>query len=174
MKREFLEGGRILTAHGVRGLVKVEHACDSAKVLASQKRVFFKTRNGEYIEKQVGSASVAGAYLLMEIEGIDSREAAIAERGRVIYLHRSDIPLKKGDMFLADMIGLPVYHNETGALLGEISDVSDATGRRIYTIKTPTGDVLLPGVPEFIKEIDSEGGMRVSPIPGFFDEADEV
>lgn len=174
MKREYLEGGRILTSHGVRGLLKVEHMCDSAKVLLMQKRVFFRERNGEYTERRVLSASAAGAHLIMGIEGIASREQAIAERGRIFYLRRSDIPLRKGDMFLADMIGLPVYHNETGALLGEISDVSDATGRRIYTIKTPTGDVLLPGVPEFIKEIDAEGGMKVSPIPGFFDEADEV
>lgn len=174
MKREYLEGGKILSAHGVRGLVKVEHMCDSARVLASQKRVFFKGRDGEYTERAVISASASGAHVLMEIEGIDSREAAISERGRLLYLHRSDIPIRRGDMFLADMIGLPVYHSETGALLGEISEVSDATGRRIYTVKTPTGDVLVPGVPQFIKEIDGEGGMKICPIPGLFDDKDEI
>ena len=35
-------------------------------------------------------------------------------------------------------------------------------------------DVLIPDVPEFIKEISEEGGMLVLPIPGLFDEADEV
>jgi len=76
-------------------------------------------------------------------------------------------------MFIADMIGLPVIHAESGERLGELSDISDVAGRRIYTVKTDGGDVLLPDVPEFIKEI-SEEGMKVLPIPGFFDEADEV
>ena len=33
---------------------------------------------------------------------------------------------------------------------------------------------MLPDVPEFIKEIDEERGMAVLPIPGFFEEADEI
>ena len=76
-------------------------------------------------------------------------------------------------MFIADMIGLPVIHAESGEDLGEISDISDVAGRRIYTINYRGKSVLLPHVKDFIKEI-SEGGMRVLPIPGFFDEADEV
>lgn len=173
MKKEYLEGGRICTAHGVRGVLKVEHMCDSPKVLMAQKRVFFLER-GAYVEHKVLSASVSGEFLLMSIEGIDSREAAVAQRGRIIYLHRSDIPVKPGAMLVADMIGLPVVHQKTGDVLGEIADISDAAGRRIYTVATERGEVLLPDVPEFIKEISEESGMVVLPIPGFFDEADEV
>ena len=109
----------------------------------------------------------------MGIEGIDSREAAIAERGRLLYLHRSDIPVAEGEMLLADMIGLAVYHSESGEPLGELSDVSDIGGRRIYTVRYKGRDVLIPGVKEFIKEIDAERGVRVLPIPGLFDD-DEV
>ena len=36
--------------------------------------------------------------------------------------------------------------------------------------KTEAGEVLLPAVPEFVKEIDVERGLTVRPIPGFFDE----
>ena len=45
---------------------------------------------------------------------------------------------------------------------------------RGYTIKYRGEDVLIPDVPEFIKEIDENNGMKVLPIPGFFDKADEV
>ena len=173
MKAEYLEAGRICTAHGVRGALKVEHYCDSAAVLAKQKRIYFLER-GAYVEKKVISASASGQFVLMTIEGIDSREAAIAQRGRTIYLSRGDIPVAKGDMLIADMIGLAVYHIESGVKLGEISDVSDVAGRRIYTVKTEKSDVMLPDVAEFIKEISEEGGMKVLPIPGFFDDADEI
>ena len=172
MKKCYLEGAKICTAHGVNGLVKVEHLCDSAKVLTGSKRVFIKNKDGSYTERAVISASVMGAFVLMNIEGINSREEAIAHRGVMLYLHRDDIPLAKGAMFIADMIGLPVIHSESGEPLGEISDVSDIAGRRIYTVKYNGRDVLIPDVPEFIKEINEDSGMKVLPIPGLFD--DEV
>jgi ribosomal 30S subunit maturation factor RimM len=77
-------------------------------------------------------------------------------------------------MLIADMIGLPVYHAESRESLGEIKDVSDVAGRRIYTVNYQGRDILLPDVPEFIKEISEECGMAVLPIPGLFDNADEV
>ena len=174
MKKTYLEGGKICTSHGVKGLVKVEHFCDSPKVLSSAKKIFFKERDGSFTERKVNSASVAGQFVLMAIDGIGSREEAIAYRGRLIYLHRDDIPMKKGAMLIADMIGLAIYHAESGESLGEISDVSDVAGRRIYTVKYEGKDILIPDVPEFIKEISEERGMAVLPIPGLFDLADEV
>jgi 16S rRNA processing protein RimM len=173
MRNEYLECARICTAHGVKGLLKVEHYCDSASVLTSAKRVFMKKRD-EYIEYKVKSASVMGGFVLLSLDGIDSREAAIAHRARTIYMHRDDIPVKGGAMLLADMIGLPVLHAETRELIGEIKEINEIAGRRMYSVKTQHGVSLLPDVPEFIKEITAEGGMLVLPIPGLFDEADEV
>ena len=174
MKKTYLEAGRICTSHGVKGLIKVEHLCDSAKVLCSAKKVYLKDRGGSYEERKIISASVAGQFILMALEGIESREEAIAYRGRIMYLHRDDIPVKAGAMLIADMIGLSVYHVESGEDLGEISDISDVAGRRIYTVKYQGKDVLIPDVPQFIKEINEERGMAVLPIPGLFDQADEV
>ncbi len=174
MKKTYLEGGKICTSHGVKGLLKVEHLCDSPKVLLPIKRIYFKEQDGSFCERQVNSSSLMGQFVLMGIEGISTREDAIAYRGRIFYLNREDIPLPKGAMFIADMIGLAVVHAESGEELGEIADVSDIAGRRIYTVKYMGRDVLIPDVPEFIKEIDEEGGMKVLPIPGLFDSADEI
>ena len=174
MKKQYLEGGKICTAHGVRGILKVEHLCDSPAVLAKVKKVYFAERDGSFCERSVISASVSGQFVLLGVEGISTREEAIALRGRMIYLDRADVPIRKGAMFIADMIGLPVYHFESGKSLGEIADVSDVAGRRIYTVNYDGREVLLPDVPDFIKEIDEERGMGVTPIPGFFDDADEV
>ena len=173
MKKQYLEGGKICTAHGVKGLVKAEHFCDSARVLCNVSRIFFADRSGAFSERRIISSSVMGEFVLLGIESINSREDAIAYRGRTFYLHRDDIP-KGGGMLLADMIGLPVYHAESGEALGEIGDVSDIAGRRIYTVRYRDKDVLIPDVPDFIKEIDEERGMKVLPIPGFFDDDNEI
>ncbi len=174
MKKIYIEGGRICTAHGVRGQIKVEHWCDSPKVLTKQKTVYLRTRGGEFVPREVLSASEAAQFVIMTLSGLDNREDAQAMRGEVIYLHRDTIPVAKGAMLISDMIGLPVYHAETGERLGEISEVDDTKAGRLYSIKTQSGTVLLPGVREFVKEISEEGGMKVLPIPGFFDDSDEI
>ena len=169
MKKEYLECGKVCSAHGVRGFLKIEPWCDSPKVLAMQKRVFFVEKDGSYREVRVLSASVSGARLvLMLLEGIESREAAQAEKNRTLYLHRSDIPLEDGAVLIADMIGLPVIDVDSGRVYGKLTEVNDGVQAKLYTVATENGDVLLPGVPEFIKEIDTERGVFVRPIPGFF------
>ena len=67
MKKEYLEGGKICTSHGVRGALKVEHLCDAASVLSSQKRVFFKRADGSFEQRRVVSASVSGKFVLMTV-----------------------------------------------------------------------------------------------------------
>ena len=160
-------------AHGVRGLIKVDPWCDSPKVLAGLKRIYFALKGGEYRECKVLSASVMGPVVLLSLEGICDRDAAIALKNTVLYARRDDIPLKRGEMFLQDMIGLTVIDAESGRVYGEIAEVADGVRNRIYTVKTDTGEVLFPAVPEFVKEIDPEKGVLISPIPGFFD-GDEV
>ena len=169
MKKEYLECGIVRSPHGVRGILNVECWCDSPRVLAKQKRVYILGRDGSYKEVRVISASPAPDRVLMGLEGIDSREAAQGYKNTVLYLHRDDIPVPKGAMLIADMIGLPVVDFDTGKVYGEISDVRDGVRYKLYTVKTDSGEVILPGVDEFIKEITEERGLLVRPIPGFFD-----
>ena len=169
MKKEYIECGKVCSAHGVRGVIKVDPWCDTPRVLAQQKRVFIAGDNGAYVERGVISASVSGRFVLMDIEGIDSREAAQAEKNRILYLHRGDIPLKKGAVLISDMIGLPVIDVDTGRIYGKLSEVSDGVRHKLYTVSTDNGDVIIPGVSEFIKEIDTDRGVFIRTIPGFFD-----
>lgn len=169
MKKEYLECGIVRSPHGVRGILNVECWCDSPRVLAKQKRVYILGRDGSYKEIKVISASPAPDKVLMGLEDIDSREAAQGYKNTVLYLHRDDIPVPKGAMLIADMIGLPVVDFDTGRVYGEISDVRDGVRYKLYTVKTDSGEVILPGVDEFIKEITEERGLLVRPIPGFFD-----
>ncbi len=167
MKKEYIECGKIIAPHGVKGLVKVESWCDSLKVLATRKRVYI-LKNGEYIEFPVINASPAAGTVIMNI-GIDSRESAQAMKGVVLYLKREDIPVPLGSALISDMIDLPVIDVDTGKVYGILVEVSDVPQGKLYEIKTDTGMAYLPERPEFVKKIDIEKGIFVKPIPGFFD-----
>ena len=171
MKQKYLEGGTVVSAHGVRGILKVIAYCDSPKVLAERRRVFLRLPDGRYEERAVRSASLAGGdAVLLGIEGCDTREDAVAMKNVTLYLAREDIPLPRGAYFIADLFGLPVFDIDTGRRCGTVKTVTDVPQGKMYTIETEYGDVLLPDVKEFIKEVDPERGIFIRPIPGFFAE----
>ena len=171
MKQPYLECGKIINTHGVKGTLKLESYCDSPRVLAKLSRVFFKTANGNYTERKVRSATVAKGFVLASLEGIDTLEDAVLYKGKTVFAFREDIPLKAGAYFVADLIGLPVLDAESGRVYGSITAVDAMPSGDMYTIKTPSGtEVLFPAVAEFLSRIDTESGVYITPIAGFFDE----
>lgn len=170
MKKTFIECGKIIGAHGVRGIVKVDSWCDSPKVLSAQKRVFLASGEG-YKETEIESASIAGDTVLMKLASLTDRETAQAMKGVILYLHRDDIPRKNGALLLADIIGLPAIDFDTGRTLGTVKDITESVASSLYVIETADKtEVLIPGIKEFIKEIKEDEGVYIHTIPGFFKE----
>ncbi len=167
-KSQYLECGKIINTHGVRGGLKLESWCDTPNDLASLKRVFFKQGN-EYLCRRVKKASVFKQFVLFELDGIGDIDSAMELRGTVVYADRGDIGIDEGDFFIADIIGLPVIDIKTSSKLGTLSDVFNLGASDLYEIKTPAGKKLIPAVPEFIKEIDLDRGIFVSLIEGMLD-----
>lgn len=171
MKQPYLECGKIINTHGVRGTLKLESYCDSPKILAKLTRVFFKTANESYTERKVRSASVGKGVVLANLEGIESLDDAILYKGKTVYALREDIPLKKGAFFMADLIGLPLIDAESGRRYGTVKDVESMPSSDMYTVSLPSGsEILFPAVKEFVKEIRLEEGIFITPIEGFFEE----
>ena len=167
MNKNYLECGKIINTHGIKGAVKVESWCASPFVLADLERVFTE-ENGGFKEYEVIDASVFKKFVILTLDGIMTVEAAEKMKNRIIYLSRDDIELEDGEVFIADLIGLPVIDADTKEQYGTVSDVINAGASDIYVIKTPDGEAMMPAVKEFVSEIDLERGIFVKPIEGMF------
>ena len=133
------------------------------------KRIFLAAKDGSYTEAKVVSASVSTNIVLMNLEGFENREEVQGMKNTVLYLKREDIPLKKGSYLLADIIGLPVIDADNGTKYGTVKDITDSVASRLYVVETSDGkEVLIPDIKQFIKEINVEEGVFITPIPGFF------
>ena len=168
MKQAYLECGKIINTHGFRGTVKLESWCDAPEVLADLERLYFR-KDGEYSPRAVLRASVFRQFVLMDLAGIDSEEAANALRNTVVYAARADLPLEEGDAFIVDLIGLPVKDADSGEVIGQLIDVNTRGVRDLYIVRNASGDHMVPAVPEFIIEIDTEDAVYIRPIPGLLD-----
>ena len=170
MKQPYLECGKIINTHGVRGGLKVESYCDTPAVLASLPQLFLK-KNGIYEAKRNVKASVGAGRVLLFLEGIETLDDALLLKGKTLYARREDLPLAEGAHFIADLYGLPVIDADTGRIYGEILSVEDMPSSEMYTVKTKGGkEVLFPAIPEFVVRVDTDTGVYIRPIPGFFEE----
>lgn len=167
-KEKYLECGKIVNTHGIRGGLKLESWCDTPDDLASLKKVFLK-KGAEYTPYKVKRASVFKQFVLLELEGINDIDVANTLRGRVVFADREDISIDEDAFFIADIIGLPVIDLASGEKIGELTDVLNLGASDLYEIKTEKGKALIPAVPEFIKEVDVERGIFVSLIEGMLD-----
>lgn len=170
MKQPYLECGKIINTHGVRGAVKAESYCDTPQVLASLPQLFLK-KNGIYEAYKVVKASVGSGKVLLLLDGVETLDAAMLLKGKTLYARREELPLADGSHFIADLIGLPLIDADTEREYGKIVSVDDMPSSEMYTVKTPTGkEVLFPAIAEFVVKVDVDTAVFVRPIPGFFEE----
>ena len=167
-KNSYIECGKIINTHGCHGGVKLESWCNTPEVLASLKSLYLLS-GGNYTGHRVLRASVFRQFVVAELEGIADMDAALALKNTIVYARRSDIPLDEGEYFIADLIGLPVRDASTGKLYGTLKETINRGASDIYVVDTPDGDRMIPAVPEFIRNIDPDTEILVSPIEGMLD-----
>lgn len=173
-KKPYLECGKIVNTHGVRGTVRVLSYCDSPAVLASLPVVYLERREGGYRPLRVLKASLHKQFVLMDLEGVADMDAAIRLKEHLLFAAREDIPMAENSVLIADLLGLAVYDADSGRLYGHLTDVQSAPASDLYDIETPSGrHVLFPAVPSFLDRADPDDAIFIRPIPGFFEEEDK-
>lgn len=168
--KEYLECAVAVNTHGVAGTLKMENRADSPQVLSRLKTLYVEL-GGAYLPMKVERASVQKSFVLVKLEGVDTFEDAVKLKGTSFFAARGDFRLRPGDFFIADVLGLPVYDDETGREIGTLDDVLAPAGQQVYVIKKPGGGTfMVPCVKEFIKEVsfgdDRDAGIYVSLIEG--------
>ena len=151
-KKQYIEAGRIVNTHGVAGEVKIEVWLDSPQFLKSFKRCFIDRR-----EVKLLSARVHKGFLIAKLENVEDVNAAMALKGRTVFIDRADARLPKGAFFLQDIIGAAVV-DESGNEIGKLADVMETPASNVYVVKGET-EHLIPAVPEFILSTDAENGI---------------
>lgn len=169
MLKQYLETGKIVTTHGLRGEVKVYPWNDDPAELLDFDVLYL---NRGKTALNVENARVQGATVIMKFEGIDVIEKAQELRGKVLYLNRDDVELEEGQHFVQDLIGMEVFDVDDGHLYGKLTDVSKTGANDVYHITFPDGRLrLIPKIPQVVISVDVEAGkMLIRPLEGLFDD----
>lgn len=167
MKKEYLESGKIVTTHGIRGEVKIMPYTDTPELLCEFDRLFIGKNHDEiYIEK----SRVFKNMVIAKIEGIDTVESAEKLRNKVLYMHRDDLELDEDTYFIQDLIGMEVKDADTGVVYGKIADVMQTGANDVYVIGGNGREYLIPAIPDVVISTDIENDiMLIRPLEGLFD-----
>ena len=170
--KKYLEACEIINVRGLKGEVKVDCFCDSLDVLCDIDTLYYGA-DGEPAVKVLSAKPYKG-YVYLMLEGVTSVEQANKLRGKVLYADREDIPVDDGAYFIEDLLGLGVIDADNGRIYGKITDVFNSGASDIYTVTKDGKNYYFPAADEFIVDTDLEKGVFIRPIPGMFDEAEEI
>ena len=149
MKLETINVGRIVNAHGIKGEVRVQPRDGDPYFLTEFKTFYI---DGKPVTPT--SNHVHKSLVLMKFPGVDDMNAALTWKDKVLYIRREDAHLPEGEYFDDELLGVQVYDEATGALLGEIKQVETYPASKVYTVKGEK-EYLVPAVKDaFIRSVD--------------------
>lgn len=168
MKKEYLEAGKIVSVHGIKGEVKIMPYCDSPELFCEFDSFFM---GNSFDEIAIEYSRVQKNMVVAKLEGINTPEAAEKLRNKMLYMHRDDLELDESTYFIQDLIGMNVKNVDTGELYGKIDDVFQTGANDVYSIKNENRTYLVPAIADVVISTDiDENIMLIRPLEGLFDE----
>lgn len=165
MKKEYLEAGKIVNTHGIKGEVKIMPYTDVPELLCEFDRLFLNKQE-IFIER----SRVAKNMVIAKFEGVDTPEQAEKLRNKILYMHRDDLELDDDTYFIQDLIGIEVKDAETGVIYGKITDVMQTGANDVYVIKGNDREYLIPAIADVVVSTDIDNNeMTIKVLDGLFD-----
>ncbi|MEG0919609.1 MAG: ribosome maturation factor RimM [Anaerovoracaceae bacterium] len=162
-----IEIGKIVNVVGLKGELKVYNYSDQLERFERLEEIYVE--NDLY---QIDKVRYKDHMVILKFKGIDNRDQSEALKGKMLYMKEEDLEeLPPGVFYIRDMIGMDVV-SDTGEYLGKLSDINTNVPQKLYVVKRENkSDILIPGVDEYILEINmEERKIKVKVIEGLYED----
>jgi 16S rRNA processing protein RimM len=150
---EYLQIGKIVNTHGVKGEVKLIPLTDDPHRFEELEWVYIE-KDGRMDKYTIQQIKYIKGSVIIKFAGMDSPEQANEFRDCFVLIDRKNaVKLPEDSFFICDIIGCSVY-DEKGNLLGELSDVLQTGSNDVYIVRNASGkDILLPALKSVVRSI---------------------
>ena len=151
--------GRIHGAFGVRGELKLESFSDPPDAIFRYRPWTLRTAQGAERELEGARGRSTAKGIVMQLPGVEDRDAAEALRGGEIFVPRSALPPPKpGQYYWVDLEGLRVV-NTGGVDFGTVSHLF-STGANDVLVAQGERERMIPFLePDYVVSVDFEAGV---------------
>lgn len=161
----YLEIGKIVKVHGVKGEIKAINLSDYqerfseldwAFINFGDKRLVFYFENVRYFKNVI----------IIKFKGIDDANSAQTLVNKYIEVDRENaIELPDHAYFICDIIGCKVWDDEKG-FIGEIIEVMDTGSNDVYVVKMKNGsEALIPALKSVVINVDIQNSLMKVRLP---------
>ena len=163
---QFIVIGKITSAHGIRGEVKVYPLTDDPKRFLSMKDCHISGEDGVPVsDSSVENARIDKTMVIVKLEGVNDRNAAEALRDKYLSVDRADAVKDDDSFFIVDMLGMTVIDDERGEL-GTISDVFETGANFVISVRRKgKKDLLIPFLKAVCYDADIESSVMKVKLP---------
>lgn len=155
---DLVELGQVFDAQGLKGHIKVRPYSQDPVALLNCKEVCLQRAGarGAAIDAYYGvhQAKMHSGYVIMALDGVHDRDAALLLKGASLKLPRDHFPEAGRDSYYwVDLIGCAVI-NEDGVHLGTVDEIAEYGAHPVMTV----GKELIPFVPDLVKAVNLQKG----------------
>ncbi|MDO5014439.1 MAG: ribosome maturation factor RimM [Clostridia bacterium] len=171
MKVKYLNIGKIVSTHGLKGELRVYPLCDDFDFFSHFKKVYL---GEEYREFEVESSRPQKNIFLLKLVNVDSIDIANTLRDMSIYAKRDEAPkLELNKFYICEIKGMKVVDNDTGKEYGKLTDVMVMPANDVWQITKNGKEYLLPAIKDVISSVDFEANViKIVPMKGIFEDED--
>ncbi|MBE5040289.1 ribosome maturation factor RimM [Ructibacterium gallinarum] len=155
MKQQYLELGKVVNTHGIRGEIKIQPWCDDPN-LFDQLSYFYI----DGVRYEIKKNRLHKNCEIVLVEGITNINQAELLKNKIVTIEREMLgALPEGTYYIADLIGLSV-RTKDGQTLGNIVDVLKTGSNDVYILDKPKEKpILIPVIDQVVKEVNIDGGF---------------
>lgn len=151
--------GKIVAAHGVKGLVKVVPFGDDYELLEALSPLYRNENSQESLTLSI--RGTAGKFILASVQGCDNRNSAEDIAGTELWVDRTSLPALESDdeFYIEDLIGLQIQGSD-GQALGILISVQNFGAGDLFEVKPVSGSqsFYIPYRDEYVHEINVASG----------------
>ncbi|MCF8111643.1 MAG: ribosome maturation factor RimM [Desulfobacteraceae bacterium] len=163
---ELLLVGKIVSAHGIKGEVKVYSYVDQQSLFNPGRTVFVEPPAEKASVCTITSVRVVKKNsVCIGFEAVSDRSRAEALIGSRLLLPRSALPPPEPDTwYWCDLIGLDVYDSSEG-FIGRVAAMIETGANDVLVVRDEKAERLVPAIETVVRHIDLREGRILVDLP---------
>ncbi len=156
----YFEIGKIVSAHGIKGYVKVYPLTDDADRFFELKSILLDPERADSALHIDNVENMSNNTLLIKFKEVKDRNEAEALKGRFVYIERAQAaPLGDNEYYLGDLVGLNVC-DTNGVLIGKLAEIIQTGAVDVFYIRGEKS-YMLPALQKNITPLLDQGMIQV-------------
>lgn len=150
---EYFKIGKLVAVHGLKGDLLLKHELGKKTSLKGLQAIFIEERKNSFIPYFIAATKIKGnEEIYLQLEGINSREAAIKITQKEIWLPEVDFKKFAAKSAPASLLGYTIINSNEA--LGEILELIEQPHQLLCRLEIKGKEVLIPLHEETLKKIN--------------------